>query len=227
MAAATHFGHCQLCGALQKLPGGRLSLHGYTTRYGYFSGVCRGARHLPFEKSYHLVLDAIDNASKQLHDTLDHQAALRTHVDETTEAKTRVWVEDLRTRKHSYRWENVTLVAERRDHEGGTNLDMTPYGPWFSVRYSYTSSDGKKHDNITGAQPYEAGNESLSVEELRQKTVLKINGTYADWLEHEVDSLRRYVAWQRERIANWTEQPLLEVKPKKDTSAFKPTEPRY
>ena len=39
---ATHDGECQLCGRMQKLPDGRLAKHGYTTRWGFFQGVCPG-----------------------------------------------------------------------------------------------------------------------------------------------------------------------------------------
>lgn len=57
---ATHSGTCQLCGREQKLPGGRLSLHGYTTRWGFFSGVCPGSTWLPFEVSADRIAIAIE-----------------------------------------------------------------------------------------------------------------------------------------------------------------------
>ena len=56
MKAATHNGHCQVCGRLQALPPnaagrGLLSLHGYTVKdFGFFNGVCGGARHLPLQQ---------------------------------------------------------------------------------------------------------------------------------------------------------------------------------
>jgi hypothetical protein len=55
------------------------------------------------------------------------------------------------------------------------------------------------------------------------------NATYAKWLEHEADSLRRYIAWQTERVTSWTEQPLTPIKGalKDDKQGFKPTEPAY
>lgn len=40
---ATHSGECQCCGRKQKLPKGRLSNHGYTVEWGFFSGTCFGA----------------------------------------------------------------------------------------------------------------------------------------------------------------------------------------
>lgn len=55
--AATHKGTCQACGRLQKLPKGRLSNHGYTVDWGFFQGVCSGAKALPLEED-RSVLDA-------------------------------------------------------------------------------------------------------------------------------------------------------------------------
>lgn len=48
---ATHYGTCQLCGSLQKLPNGVLAIHGYQVHWHEFHGVCRGTGHLPFEQS--------------------------------------------------------------------------------------------------------------------------------------------------------------------------------
>lgn len=66
---ATHNGTCQVCGRLQKLPAGILSSHGYTVDWGYFSGVCFGAREKPLETS-RAVLDehmqALEAEAKRL-----------------------------------------------------------------------------------------------------------------------------------------------------------------
>ena len=59
---AMHYGHCQVCGARQKLPGGRLAKHGYTTRWGFFSGVCRGSGERPFETHTDVIDAAIFGA---------------------------------------------------------------------------------------------------------------------------------------------------------------------
>ena len=48
---AKHIGTCQICNAAQKLPGNRLASHGYTVRWGFFSGVCSGSNQLPLEQS--------------------------------------------------------------------------------------------------------------------------------------------------------------------------------
>ena len=59
---ATHLGTCQVCGRVQKLPNGRLSIHGYTKRFGFFAGACRGECRLPFEESHDVIDSAIQNA---------------------------------------------------------------------------------------------------------------------------------------------------------------------
>lgn len=51
MAKHTHRGTCQACGRRQAVSEGRIAKHGYTTKYGFFMGVCPGARELPLEKS--------------------------------------------------------------------------------------------------------------------------------------------------------------------------------
>jgi hypothetical protein len=60
MTKATHKGECQICGRQQKLPGGLLSLHGYTKRWNWFEGTCPGARCQPFEKSYSEITLRVD-----------------------------------------------------------------------------------------------------------------------------------------------------------------------
>ena len=59
---ATHRGHCQICGAQQKLPGGRLAKHGYSVEWNSFQGVCSGAGYLPFEQDISLIEAAIKHA---------------------------------------------------------------------------------------------------------------------------------------------------------------------
>jgi len=53
--AATHDGHCQVCGSRQRLPQGKLAKHGYTHAVGFFSGTCYGSEALPFEQDKSLV----------------------------------------------------------------------------------------------------------------------------------------------------------------------------
>jgi len=71
---ATHFGHCQVCGNRQMLPGNLLSLHGYTKEYGFFNGTCHGARHKPLEQD-RTVCDGVRVSLLQWADAQDAQAA--------------------------------------------------------------------------------------------------------------------------------------------------------
>lgn len=63
---ATHIGECQVCGHRQKLPNGKLSLHGYSVNAGFFEGTCNGAKHLPFEQDKSLIDGSIRMAKEQL-----------------------------------------------------------------------------------------------------------------------------------------------------------------
>jgi hypothetical protein len=61
---STHSGHCQVCGCVQKLPNGKLSLHGYTKEFDFFQGICHGAQALPFEQDISLIQAAIERAKE-------------------------------------------------------------------------------------------------------------------------------------------------------------------
>lgn len=63
---ATHVGICQICGREQKLPGGRLSVHGYTVERGWFEGVCPGSGHLPFEQDRQRLGKVIEDVKGQI-----------------------------------------------------------------------------------------------------------------------------------------------------------------
>jgi hypothetical protein len=80
---ATHYGTCQLCGSLQKLPNGVLASHGYQVDWNQFHGICSGSGHPPFEQSKDLATETVRGAEKFLKtkpelpytnvDHLDHQ----------------------------------------------------------------------------------------------------------------------------------------------------------
>ncbi len=108
---ATHEGHCQACNAKQKLPNGKLALHGYTVEYGWFNGVCKGSKALPIEQDTTITKAQILWAKNHAN-TLAHVVeTYRTHANEkplfhryhAAEGK----------RKSGYRWEPVTF--ELRD----------------------------------------------------------------------------------------------------------------
>lgn len=82
---ATHRGTCQVCGRLQKLPGGVLSKHGYTKKWGFFEGTCPGADYRPYEIAYDRIQYSIDRTNKQIRDLQDEATRLQGPID-TNEA---------------------------------------------------------------------------------------------------------------------------------------------
>jgi hypothetical protein len=48
------------------LPGGLLATHGYTVRFGFFSGVCDGSNQLPFEQSKEFAAASLASVQKWL-----------------------------------------------------------------------------------------------------------------------------------------------------------------
>jgi hypothetical protein len=138
---ATHFGTCQICGSEQKLPEGVLSLHGYTTRWGFFSGVCSGARHLPFEKSTDLILGAIAYQESAVIPDLEAQAA-RLHAGELRE--------DGKTFKHHYNRRTATsswglVEIKATDKPGLFEIDGDRFWASFHGTGLNTVDDLRRH----------------------------------------------------------------------------------
>lgn len=206
--ASTHSGHCQACGSLQKLPGGLLSLHGYKVTYGFFSGTCQGSKEQPIETSCNLIKRFITKAQASLVALEAFQAKLRQPA--TT---ARAWVRNYEGRvygRNKHVWIEVELRADDLEKGGRT------------LRFGYVANGTNGSVNQVHEIPdYTYGKQTLL------DLATKENTTYAAWLEHEADSLRRYIAWQKNRVATWKPAPLLPHDAKDKASAFKPTEAKY
>ncbi len=87
---STHKGHCQVCGGLQMLPGGTLSLHGYKVTYGFFSGICHGAKAKPFEQAHDLVDEAIVRAQEP--QVRPHTVCLGSDCESQPAGQEQVWI---------------------------------------------------------------------------------------------------------------------------------------
>lgn len=186
---ATHTGHCQLCGRMQKLPGDRLSLHGYTVEWNFFSGTCSGSSHQPYEMSCDLIVARIPDmeASVVAQDAVIAElTANPLPVD-----KMMVHIYDSPTwgEKGGYRWietsirDNGDYLAPlgRRDRQNPNYVQQADAPEGFKwVRGSVYSGDARSH--YTG----------LWIAELNRRAAQS----------------RQYLAWLRERAANWTAQPL-------------------
>lgn len=119
------------------------------------------------------------------------------------------------------KWETHTLRLERINH-----------GDFDSVRYFYVDRMGHEHGRaisdarIYGIQPYKSDGKNKTDAELLALTARKANRVYSDWLKHEEDSLRWYIAWQTARVVNWKKTDLLPVE-SKSKLGFVPTKPAY
>jgi len=179
---ATHVGHCQWCGSLQKLPGGVLAKHGYTTRHGWFQGTCHGSGHLPYELSCGLIQASIDSTRAHIRRTeaeIEQEAA----VDPTTATSTwfNVYQKELssRTRGAVYLW-------ERR------HFEQKPGDGWY-----WQDAKGHRH-RILGLYTREA----IVSYGVRQ---------YVQHLRARIERMQKYIATQERRIKDWKPQPLSPV----------------
>lgn len=210
--ASTHKGHCQACGRLQMLPKGNLALHGYTVSGGFFSGVCRGSKFLPFEESCDQVRRYIAEAKASLASLEAFITTLRQPVTEGNVA-----------------WFRSSLASPKGRYYGSVR------GPWTEreittetnereyVRYFVDGDTAWKRDadGVYRVQPVRAEINTYYADTTVQKLATTANGHYASNLEMEAKSLRRYIAWQVERVATWKPAPLLPVS-SKDKQGFDP-----
>src|SRR5579863_2290904 len=117
MQAATHYGTCQACGSQQKLPAGVLAKHGYTTKWGFFEGTCRGSGERPFEKDYSLIEKFIGYAQTRLASNQEFLAGLKARPTEP-----KGWVHIYRTAKNryelsGYNWHLVEFAMRQEQFE--------------------------------------------------------------------------------------------------------------
>ena len=185
---ATHVGHCQVCGSAQKLPRGLLSKHGYTTRWGFFSGTCYGAGELPFELDKGLIDDAIVRAEVQAEELRAEADAVRAQADPNSCWYHAYFNENFRGGS-GYRWVKTCIARPL----------VVPF-PQLSY---WHPGDGRP------ARWEQAGYYGLdgAVGAARDS-----NGHYANHLEKKARQIDGYVAWQRARIQDWAPQPLTPVK---------------
>jgi hypothetical protein len=184
---ATHAGSCQACGRIQKLPGGSLSKHGYTRRWGFFEGECPGTDHQPYEQSCALIQHFIKNAEQQ-RDAIEAKA--RELAQPVTQPK--AWLSEYvlatwQNRFSSYKSRQVTLFDSNEQH---SNIF------WFSLK-------GERVNAFTHSL---YGNTAFEVANEMNRRFIE------NTLTPRIKQLNDYIHWQQKRVDDWKLAPLRDLK---------------
>lgn len=201
---ATHKGECQVCGRTQKLPNGRLSLHGYTTRCGFFEGVCGGADHLPLEQDKSLIEGAIKRAEERAEAIKAEQSVLRAPVAPgTTKTWANIYIsyKGALFMKPGYYETQVEVYAKENQNREGDHKWLTFHYP---VQPGQQEAANERHRELCA----NSFPRKTSIEEV----VADGNEHHAQYLEKTVIEIANYIAWQRGRIKNWAPKPLKPIK---------------
>ena len=194
---ATHKGTCQICGCTQLLPKGRLSLHGYTTKWGFFSGICAGANHLPFEQSKDQIAAAVAHVEADIKATEAEIAQLRDINSEINDGS-KVWCNVYFSRLgHVWKQLQVEVTSKTCEYTKNTTTSAT-------AKYEDKACKFSVRPHEIGQYDYAAKNSLKTVREWSHYA----NESYARHLGKTNAQRRDYVNWQNARMANWTPQPL-------------------
>lgn len=188
MSKATHDGSCQICGSVQRLPSGKLAKHGYTTQWGFFSGVCPGSGSLPFEQSKGLIDAAIARAQADAAKLTAEAIEWRNGKQlDDNKAWRSVWIPATGMQRGGYQWGHVVVKA-------------TPFTSEVTGETRLTFSFQKEGDKRE--QPLYMHSGTLD------QTRTDLNKGYAAHLDKRAAELQDYAKWQQARIANWAPAEL-------------------
>lgn len=196
MAQKAEFsGTCQGCGHHQKLPKGKLSLHGYTVEWGFFSGTCDGARELPYEQSCEYCKTCVVRATKHREDVLKAAANYRRPITEPVVDSMEFQVgRDAKHRPVVRTFHNVRI-------ERGTNK----YGREVFTATVEVDGESKTFDLSNGSLGYQH----------EIKTTLQAAQYFQERLakgcDQRANQIQSYINWQQKRIDDWKLQPLKPV----------------
>lgn len=121
MKKATHNGHCQICEALHKLPGGKLAKHGYRVQSGMFNGICPGADNEPYELSCQLIKEILPILDRQINDLKAYIAGLLKR--EGVIGWVRLYGKQSHHDKHSYYYAEVKIEKDPDFRRWGHKVD--------------------------------------------------------------------------------------------------------
>lgn len=195
--AATHEGHCQLCGRFQKLPNGKLALHGYSVQWSTFLGICPGSRYLPYEQSADLLPEYIEITKRSIKNSTERISELRTPL-----ATAEGYVRRVELRRNRYaktsNAEDVRIVAVVRN---STASDYT----WTEFFHEAVADGFREKIN-----DYKISSGARTVLEV----INMLRESDARLVEIERDHQTSYLKWLTARLSAWK---LTELKPVEDT----------
>lgn len=190
---ATHIGECQICGHVQKLPNGFLSLHGYTKKWGFFSGTCNGSRYLPFEQSKDRIQQAVDSVKKSI------ESAKQNAADILASDAFYIWIYVAATwqvRQSGYREVKLT--------EAEVSLD----GRFIKFIDPKTGAEAKEQRSSLSVQPDGNGGwRSPEIADFAKESREK----KARQIQARIKEMQMYVEWQEKRMADWAPKELKPV----------------
>lgn len=171
------------------LPAGRLSNHGYTVKWGFFSGVCTGSFQLPFEQSCALIADAVRKMEENIAQVSSHCDDLE-NIESAVNQLGAATVHVYPRHGHEYFWKDCPVINfAKHDLEGG---------------HSYYSCDYVFEER---AHKIEAYDKSFGFSSPAH-WVHFLNCKYAAHLRKQNSQRRDWVTWQKNRLANWAPKPL-------------------
>lgn len=189
MDKATHSGSCQICGRVQKLPGNVLSKHGYTTRWGFFSGTCPGSGYRPFEVAFDRIQAAIDDVKMQIAG-IERDIAMMNSEPVANIAPF-----------HAYRSASKVTRYERSGYyESTVTLSLDERG------YVVLT-----HANDDTSQKIEPSNR-YSLHGTITEIVLTLRADKQRRMEGWIADRQKFVDWQEHRIATWKPGALTPIK---------------
>jgi hypothetical protein len=179
---ATHKGHCQVCGSLQKLPNGRMAKHGYTTKHGFFEGTCAGSDKLPYQVSCELIPASIDAANNLLAPIADKIAMVAAQANEGK-------VVTSETDRDGFTTYTIhTVETANNTHSEGVT----------SVSIYFTNENGKRIE-IACNWSVDDANEHVTV----AQAATKFNRIQITRLQQKAAPINHFITVQTKRLADW------------------------
>lgn len=184
------------------LPRGVLAKHGYTTKWGFFSGVCQGSEHRPYETHTDLIERFIEWAEEKRADLESFRATLLERPAEgTTEAWVNVYLPPTFHNKNGYTWRKVPLTLTIHQWLGGDG---------YTVNIEYPDQDPQRAGRTHRIDFYsQCRNADYTASTNLLDYIQNLNAKYAATVAKEISQVEDYIRWQQRRLADWKLQPLL------------------